>query len=321
MQIKYLVIPALAALAACGGGGNNGGPLTPSPPPPPPGPTSNSTISNLQVAETFTAAEVSTQLAVSGSGEPTNISGTLFGRGFFNRTASVAYNPAGESFTLNIETIGNGLPGLTFSQSDIDTSESTPDFTYYENANGLLFLLKTNNSVQALDYATFGIWGFIEPSQGDLAVGYSVFGIQTASNDMPTTGTATYNGIAYGSLFDQSTNPISLGDLSGTAQVTADFGTGDVNATLAFDVTPSDSFITSPWGLASGAGSIGAANSTVEANAFQGTLAFTPDGSLTSTGSGEFYGGFFGPDADEVAGRWHIIDGSTIAFGAFAAGQ
>jgi hypothetical protein len=67
--------------------------------------------------------------------------------------------------------------------------------------------------------------------------GRSAIANRTLVNDMPLTGTATFNGVADGYLTNMTDSSYS-GTYTGTATATADFGAGTMNTNIQFNTAP-----------------------------------------------------------------------------------
>jgi hypothetical protein len=148
---------------------------------------------------------------------------------------------------------------------------------------------------------------------------YFAFGLQTPFASRPTTGTATYSGIAVG-RFETATDTLSL---RGTASLNVDFGAQSLTTSLAlkgdslllgaavrdFGVFAGSASIVS--GFLGTAGSLGAPH-----------LAFGR-GNLTNAANplltGSFAGSFFGPAANEFGYQFNLSEanaaGSIVAVG------
>jgi hypothetical protein len=127
------------------------------------------------------------------------------------------------------------------------------------------------------------------------------FGIQTRANDVPTTGTATYTGVADGVALLASDGGATASLAGSTSSLTADFSTGSIATSVALLVTPTGG-PTTALDLLVGTGSLGAVKP-----GFSGTL--TGTGSVT----GNFSGAFYGPQAVEFG--YDFIAGGINAAG------
>lgn len=129
-----------------------------------------------------------------------------------------------------------------------------------------------------------------------------VVGFVTDPLDMPTTGGSRYEGA--GRLV--ATDSRALYDLSGTAVVIADFDGGTVDIELgSLSGTRSDGRTVSDGGTILVEGSV------IVGSSFNGGSAFAIGAPFDFSGNQnarETNGAFFGPDADEVAGRVVVDD-------------
>ena len=136
-------------------------------------------------------------------------------------------------------------------------------------------------------------------------IGYLIHGNRTT--DMPTTGTASYDGGFRGREFPtdlaaDTTDP-SVMNYRGALNLSADFGSSAVtgNATL-LQSSPGDD----PWVSASGGLSFTA---TISGNGLSATD-LSGSGDLAGYSGGRVNGAFYGPEAAEVAGVFDATDGT-----------
>lgn len=178
----------------------------------------------------------------------------------------------------------------------------------------------------------------MDPTQSTLShAGIVIFGYQTPSANVPTSGNATYSGVGnvIGNVFEPNSSiravPGAPGyaTLSGDSSMAVNFATGVITGALTnMTVTPNNG-PTQPWNDVS----INATISGITNNTFLGTTAVssTPGNSLSfgASSTGKINGGFYGPNANEVGAIWTLYDpgpiGSVItgrtAFGGFASGK
>jgi hypothetical protein len=172
-------------------------------------------------------------------------------------------------------------------------------------------------------WSTGGVWDYFE---GPLTHrGVFVAGYETPAGAMPTTGTATYSGIAQGSVYYPALGSGQLlcqcGEtlVQGNASFTANFGTRNVAGSLT------NMTVAHPWddGAPPLAWMDVAFSSTITGNGFSGTTWVTAAGNshvpigLNATGTLE--GRFFGPAAQEAGAIWTLFDGTNSAIGTLTA--
>ncbi len=151
---------------------------------------------------------------------------------------------------------------------------------------------------------------------------FGVVGFLSSPSDLPRSGQVSYKGAAEVTAADQA----RLYTLDGTANIVADFGRGRVRIVLdglggtAEGVSSGN---TGPVAIPRG-GRITVDGSRISGATFSGGsasvagLPFTITGGASASGTN---GGFFGPRADEVAGRVVVDDptGNVRILGTFAA--
>ena len=188
----------------------------------------------------------------------------------------------------------------------------TPTFTGSAISYSSPFIEGTNGNTpgpsdvqffaQALSYSGWGVWDS-EPSTGVQYSGVFTFGIATQPSSVPTTGTATYNGLTGGT---GTNGPNSAFVFLGTAQVIADFSSHSVNTTFSA-LTESNLTTSAQTSIPDITGA-----ATISGNEYTGSIS---GGGLSGKQSGFFYG----PSAQETAGIWNATNGSTVLIGSYAA--
>jgi hypothetical protein len=187
--------------------------------------------------------------------------------------------------------------------------------------------------VGTLTYTLLGAWTYVPASGGVSYFGSVAAGSATPAGSVPTTGSATYtgngaNGGVGGAYFVPSgTGTIAAGSLQGNLSMTANFATNAVNGSMTnMTATPTGGGASTPWNDVSLSGSISRSSGPVTAINGTTVAGAAPAGAGTagfsSAATGRFFGGFFGPNADEVGGTWTLTDpnaagGGKTAFGAF----
>jgi hypothetical protein len=174
-----------------------------------------------------------------------------------------------------------------------------------------------------LDWTRAGWWAADQAQSvwdygGDISLrGAFVAGYETPASAMPTTGTATFQGGAVGSMFSPASTSNGLpchcaeSSLGGTATFTADFGARSLDGTLTdMGVLVGWDGDTVPWNDV-------AFTSTIAGNGFSGTTRVTsaPAGAMGMNATGTLEGKFFGPSAQEAGAVWTLFDGSKAAIG------
>jgi hypothetical protein len=157
-----------------------------------------------------------------------------------------------------------------------------------------------------------------EPLSGDPVFG--VLGFPSAPGDLPGSGRISFTGAAEVLAADAT----RLYTLDGTAFVVADFGGRQVRIELrdlrgtAEGISPGNTGTVA----VPGGGRITVDGSAISGAGFSGGRASgegLPFGITASADASGTSGGFFGPGADEVAGRVVVIDGDVEVLGSFAA--
>ena len=157
---------------------------------------------------------------------------------------------------------------------------------------GVMFPLDELNNVNLVQFVDFsdGAW----TNQNEAAYGFGVVGTPTAPTDVPTAGSATYNGgAAAGNITD-------VQQFYGDTAITADFGGGFYNGTIKTFNTATDAAIE---------------NFTVSGSILPNQNTFDmaiQNGDLSLTGTGD--GAFYGSNADEMAGHFTAQDGGGTEF-------
>ena len=289
------------ALAACGGGGGGGFvSSTPTPPPvAPPPPPPQFAIS--APAKATTGPGIAPVVAdVSG---PNFTTGAAEGTTFPLLHTSLAIDAA----RIGPETAVNAAGGTATVVGgklliDIGAFEGEPAYSGY------------------LDWTRAGYWSVNIPEGtwdygGDTAQhGVFVVGYETPSGAMPTTGSATYTGFAFGRMYVPSSTTDALPcmcqevPVQGDAFLTANFGARTVTGELTnmYRVWWDES----RWNDVT-------FTSVIAGNGFSGTTSVTGavDLGMRANATGTLEGRFFGPSAEEVGAVWTLFDGTNAAIG------
>jgi len=245
------------------------------------------------------------QVVVSGQASPLDGGATL---------TVTKWDPTGSSdFTLSI-------PGLGISGTNVKTFSST---SLLKGATTVS--LGTNNSFRLtasnINYAALGLWeqdAAGANGSNPIFLGTFITGYETPVSGVPTTGTASYSGTQNVTAIVSSTQggQLSRASVLGDGNYTANFGTGTLNGTFTnmTVITANPNATVTPWNNVSVSASIAGnrfTNGSVTAAAPASPSNYTVTGGTT----GKFDGGFYGPNADELAGVWSLTDSSHAVIG------
>lgn len=257
----------------------------------------------LDLTQTTALAGFASVYTINNSLSPSESAGTI---GLMN----ISYNPVAGSYQIT-RTNTNNVPGvpvfpLSITQNDRVAAESNALFDVYRNGNVTTRLFKPGptNTQFVLTYTSFAditVTGNDFNGAAATSRYFMPFGIQTASADMPRTGTATYTGIAYATGRVDQVSSLSAA-VEGTSRFDVDFGLATVSTLLTLDARNTTSGATASLGqfLFSGqmggavpGGGVGSPNFTGQNanNSFQGLI----------------NGLFFGANAAEI-GAAFVID-------------
>ena len=202
---------------------------------------------------------------------------------------------AGQSFDTNLY----GSANTGWSRNAVDGGRAlafrVPE--YRDSANPHLWL----------SYVSFGTWLFDEHNPRGISLSlrkvndYFYFGIPTAAADLPTTGTASLEGIVQGKLYAADAREY---DLQGTATFYADFSAQAFSTQLIMSGTGRDFSGTLDIGKLVGGGQISSDSR------FRGIWTESANGY-----SGSILGSFFGPQAQEFGYSFGINNAGLTALG------
>lgn len=259
---------------------------------------------------TYPAAAAALLIGVSAQAAPTNVSaqqstikystkgGVTSGFGNYARaTSTVVYDPVTDTYT--IRDTGSLTTKSTFGPGDISSSNATFT-TYSKNGGNETFRLLNKgagNPLIQLTYVQYGEWKRSSTSNGTTSVNdtYLVFGSKTPKAAIPHSGSGSYTTVYDGNFVDKNGEHA----LSGSGAMTAHWDTGVLNYTANINGVPSGAL----------------------AFAGNGSINFRNGNFTSSTNSGGYnfsqYGGFYGPNADEVGGLFRLWNMSGAGQGAF----
>jgi len=291
---------AAASVAACGGGGGGGGGGAPTPPP-----TSLVTFTQFSaIAPNQTVIMNGTAVTASGNQTSTSITSMepfQSGAG----EARLAYDGARALSGISVSTPQSSA---TF---DRNTSGHTVSCSGAvcegNNPTALGFAFNAFDPTLAWNYQTFGYW-VSDTTPSTYSLGAISVGNPTAGNAIPTTGSASFVGVASGFLFDQSGTPFITVAAVGA---TANFST----QSIAFS-TSGTRLLPAEGGALSSPGHdlTGTFTYAPGVNALSSTNLRTQNNALSGQGSARFYG----PAAEEIGGVYSLSGtGLSRMFGGF----
>ncbi|MBO9516714.1 MAG: hypothetical protein J7493_01460 [Porphyrobacter sp.] len=214
---------------------------------------------------------------------------------------NISFDPVGHTYRVSFQPFGMMNPPtniVTFSDAERDSAASTGDIDLYRTAYltypTVVRKLSPNASV-ALSYASFAEISIqLYPANKYYdAIYYAVFGNQTIQ--MPRTGTASYGGLAMGSVEVQASSPsgweYDIYNVLGTSGLSVNFGAGSF--VLTIDGLGGDR-------VYAGANRPGHDTVLFPTMEFNGLIS-----GASMSGSDvdrSFNGSFFGPNAEEFSG-------------------
>lgn len=284
-----------AMLGACGGGGGGGGGvIVPEPPP--------ASFSSAGPNQAIVMQGHSVALNATASGSGDSITVTPVGE--------AVIDPATVTFSFDSASQLSGV-SLTTPQASLSFDRNNPEHTLECRSSGLCLAenptalaLTVDPSAIGWNYQTFGIWALeTGPDSGKL--GSVSVGGPTSGNSLPTTGTATFNGLAGGLYIDGG------GTLWGTlAAMKADVNFESRN--ILFSTSNTRRGNTAEDAKLGGirdddlnlSGTLSYAQGV---NNFSGSLQ-TQNSQLSGQGAGRFYG----PKAEEIGGVYSL-SGSGVS--------
>lgn len=246
------------------------------------------TLNGRAVVQSFTTNQTTLQTTVQGQSVPSDSSVTLTTSG--GNIIAFTGNAQGSNVTLDSragDNVQQGIATATFNSPDLDNGASILD-----------------PSRTRFEYQTFGTW--IQGRQqtaGSAAAGS--YGSVTPTADMPSGRSASYQGVSVGvARLNDGLQYQTSSDIS----VTTDFS----SATITSSNTDANSLV------------IGVPDRAAPELDFSGTGGISNSGftaQISGSGtSGEAYGVFYGPNADEVGGTFQASGAGGVAhIGSFGA--
>lgn len=278
-------------LSACGGGGGGGG-----------------TVPTVAFTS-FATLEPNTKVNMAGISSEVNWSGDP-GTGAITSVSPASAVSTASTIGLTVDgdgeiskiVITSPTSSATFSEAagDVLVPISGTGLSVALNVTDLSAYIGANPFELGWNYQTFGIW---ETTNGGSSGTDGVIsaGAPTAGTAIPTTGAATFTGIAAGEYID----PAGVASITtATLTVNADFVARSLGFSTTGTTTTDDFSTYIPNTGLNLSGTLFYAPGT---NAFTGTLTST-SGTLSGPSSGRFYG----PNAEELGGVYFLKAGSGL---------
>lgn len=172
---------------------------------------------------------------------------------------------------------------FVFRSTSTATGALAGNFSQLEFLNNTIPSQVTTDTGLAMTNVSYAAWWRGDSTVGAKRVTYTVFGYNTVTTDMPTTGTVSYASRVAGRLVGVSGSATSVLKVSGTITTSINFATGLVNLSMALNTIPADGGAEVPYGTFTGQGAISVGN-----NQFTGS--FTTGSPLSGTFAGALYG-------------------------------
>jgi len=220
-----------------------------------------------------------------------------------NSSSPISYDPTTKTYVVpgydGNSFFSGQLSGATLGPVGVNTGNSNATFTAYDStANPTrVFNPGPNNPTLQLSYVSFVqlneyAYSPISNTQMPFSL-FQLYGLPTAPGNMPTTGSATYSGVVYGSGYNPAIATTDL-TVTGTGQLNANFATGAITTTLVLNAAPMTGGASQSLGTYTFTGATGAGSFT----------AYMP--TVNSNPTGNMLGQFYGPTASEVGAVFNI---------------
>jgi len=229
--------------------------------------------------------------------------------------------PAGDGATITV----SGSAWNASGQSPVSWQISIPSANVNDSGSELVGFYEgagLGGPIQALSYVAMGYWTTASGSNrwdslsASQSIGAFVFGYETPTASMPTSGQATFSGYADAAVFRPG---IQVVYADGKASLGVDFSSGKISGAFTEMKGYSPSF-SEPWNDVSVTAAIASGT-----NRFNGVTAVTssPAGSFSMkpSATGSISGAFYGPVAQQLGAVWSLTDGASSAIGTVMAGH
>jgi hypothetical protein len=230
-------------------------------------------------------------------------------------TSTVGYTPtSGTTITLQgtqtVNNVSEGLFELKVPSLSLDVPNLLSNGTAVTLADGRQATLVT----ETLNYSMLALWTLI-PGSSSTSAGYlslGVSGYQTPVSAIPTTGTATFSGVAAsgtGAVVGSAIVPQGSGGaggvLTGNASISVNFQGPVTGALTNMTVTPTGG-TASAWNSVNLSGTLSGA--TVSGSTSVSGTAANSSFNFSGGSSGAFSGALFGPAGQEIGISWTLYD-------------
>lgn len=227
------------------------------------------------------------------------------GRNTNSDDVQMTFKPNSGQFSGSI-TVNDGVDNHSIATADSDSVYVSPQaFGAIKMASAPQHIATTTNGNEQYNFLTWGSWSkdvSTSPQKSVFAHSPWIAGRLTPGGSIPTTGSATYQGDAWGQLNETA----GFTSVTGDTDLTANFGPRTLtrsfqNMKRADGSAWTDINVNANWGAAS--------------NAISGTL------NATNGMTGNMNAAFFGSSAQEVGGNWQVQGGGADAAGVFTGRQ
>lgn len=276
---------AVAGLSACGGGGGGSSTLSP-------------------FVSWGTLNQPNQSFSVSGLALETSAVSDPLTEALISATDAT---PTTVTLTGTLDQLGEGLAAFGISSSSGQSLLFSSGIgggdgaISAQSADETKFLTAIDPGELEWNFQTFGFWSNSNANFSQSTVGVYSVGAETLSSGVPSTGTATYTGLAAGFVATAGAQPSEFAAVL-TAQT--DFAARTLNLVSTTLEGPQDTSFSGSLTFSAGSAS------------FSGNVS-TANQVMTGTASGRFYG----PGAEEIGGIFALGGQNSRMLGAFGAAR
>jgi hypothetical protein len=275
----------IAMLGACGGGGGGGGVIAPASEPAPA--SFASAGANQSIVMEGKSAALDTTVSLAGTGDVT-ITPTGDGK-IDNATVKFRFDGASQLSGIDI----------TSPQASLSFDAVKCQGGVCSGENSSSFAVAIDPSAQGWNYQTFGVWAMEGAQLPGIRMGAMSAGGPTSGNSIPTTGTATFKGLAAGLYIDPAG---TLWATAASMRADANFGSRTILFSTSNTLRGADVNVPTSASMPDGNLNLsGTLSYAPGVNNFSGALQ-SQNGALSGRGEGKFYG----PTAQEIGGVYSL---------------